>query len=76
MKFFLAVQTVLKVSSNTLMRKCLKYKKYNLKIPFGQDNGDETTRNISNIMYNYRTGELLGFIFIDQDDNVVLMIII
>ena len=46
-------------------------KKYNLKIPFAQDNGDESTRNISNIMYNYRTGGTPWFIFIDQDDNVI-----
>lgn len=69
---FLAVQTVFEgASSNTYEKMLEVQKKYNLKIPFGQDNGDETTRNISNIMYNYRTGGTPWFIFIDQEDNVV-----
>ena len=69
---FLAVQTVFEgASSNTYEKMLEVQKKYNLKIPFGQDNGDDSTRNISNIMYNYRTGGTPWFIFIDQDDNVV-----
>jgi len=69
---FLAVQTVFEgTSSNTYEKMLEVQKKYNLKIPFGQDNGDDSTRNISNIMYNYRTGGTPWFIFIDQDDNVV-----
>ncbi|MFH6968282.1 MULTISPECIES: peroxiredoxin family protein [Flavobacterium] len=69
---FLAVQTVFEGSSSNTYDKMLEVqKKYNLKIPFAQDNGDESTRNISNIMYNYRTGGTPWFIFIDQDDNVI-----
>ena len=69
---FLAIQTVFEgASSNTYEKMLEVQKKYNLKIPFGQDNGDESTRNISNIMVNYRTGGTPWFIFIDQDDNVV-----
>ena len=69
---FLAIQTVFEgASSNTYEKMLEVQKKYNLKIPFGQDNGDESTRNISNIMVNYKTGGTPWFIFIDQDDNVV-----
>lgn len=69
---FLAVQTVFEgKSSNTYGKLLETQKKYDLKIPFGQDNGDETTRNISNIMYNYKTGGTPWFILIDQNNNVV-----
>lgn len=69
---FLAVQTVFEgASSNTYEKMLEVQKKYNLKIPFGQDNGDNTTRNISNLMYNYRTGGTPWFIFIDQEENVI-----
>lgn len=69
---FLAVQTVFEgASSNTYERMLEVQKKYNLKIPFGQDNGDISTREISNMMYNYRTGGTPWFIFIDKEDNVI-----
>lgn len=69
---FIAVQTVFEgASSNTYEKMLEVQKKYNLKIPFGQDNGDDSTRNISNIMYNYRTGGTPWFIFIDKEDNVI-----
>lgn len=69
---FLAVQTVFEGQHANTFEKMLEVqKKYNLHIPFGQDNGDASTRNISNIMYNYRTGGTPWFIFIDQDNNVV-----
>lgn len=69
---FLAVQTVFEGRSSNTYEKMLEVqKKYSLKISFGQDNGDTSTKNISNIMYNYHTGGTPWFIFIDQDDNVV-----
>ena len=69
---FLAIQTVFEGKSSNTYEKMLEVqKKYNLKIPFAQDNGDESTKGISNIMYNYRTGGTPWFIFIDQDNNVV-----
>lgn len=69
---FLAIQTVFEGESRNTYEKMLEVqKKYNLKIPFGQDNGDESTGNISNIMVNYKTGGTPWFIFIDQEDNVV-----
>lgn len=69
---FLAVQTVFEGESQNTFEKMLEVqKKYELEIPFGQDNGDETTRNISNIMFNYRTGGTPWFIFIDKENNVV-----
>jgi thiol-disulfide isomerase/thioredoxin len=69
---FLAVQTVFEGKEANTFEKMLEVqKKYNLHIPFGQDNGDASSRNISNIMYNYRTGGTPWFIFIDQENNVV-----
>ncbi|MFK7001056.1 peroxiredoxin family protein [Flavobacterium oreochromis] len=69
---FLAIQTVFEGNSSNTYEKMLEIqKKYNLKIPFAQDNGNSSTNNISNIMVNYRTGGTPWFIFIDQNDNVV-----
>lgn len=69
---FLAIQTVFEgESSNTYEKMIEVQKKYQLEIPFGQDNGDNTTQNISNIMYHYRTGGTPWFIFIDQEDRVL-----
>ncbi|MEZ5047189.1 MAG: redoxin family protein [Chitinophagaceae bacterium] len=69
---FLAIQTVFEGKSSNTFEKLLETQnKYNLKIPFGQDNGDANTNHISDIMYNYRTGGTPWFIFIDQNNNVV-----
>ena len=46
-------------------------KQYNLKIPFGQDEGNESTNNFSSTMYHYRTGGTPWFILIDQEGKVV-----
>jgi len=46
-------------------------KKYDLKIPFGHDVGNENTGSRSSTMYHYRTGGTPWFIFIDQNDIVV-----
>ena len=45
-------------------------KKYELKIPFGHDAGNDD-KSTSNIMKNYHTGGTPWFILIDQSDNVV-----
>ncbi len=69
---FLAIQTVFEGQhANTLERLLEIQKEYDLKIPFGHDTGDETTHNISNTMYHYRTGGTPWFIFIDQQGRVV-----
>ncbi len=69
---FLAVQTVFEgAHANTLERVKEIQKQYDLKIPFGHDVGDEKTRNISSIMYNYRTGGTPWFILIDQKGLVI-----
>ena len=69
---FLAIQTVFEgAHANTLKRAKEIQKEYDLKIPFGHDVGDETTRNISSTMFNYRSGGTPWFIFIDQEGKVV-----
>lgn len=68
---FLAVQTVFEGHhANTYDKMVETQKKYELKIPFGHDAGDDD-KSRSNIMTNYRTGGTPWFIFIDQNDNVV-----
>ena len=69
---FLAIQTVFEGAKvNTFDKLAETQEKYDLKIPFGQDNGDETTRNISSTMVNYRTGETPWFILINQEGTVI-----
>lgn len=68
---FLAIQTVFEGhSSNTYDKIVATQKKYNLKIPFGHDAGDDG-KSKSNIMSNYQTGGTPWFILIDKYDNVV-----
>jgi thiol-disulfide isomerase/thioredoxin len=68
---FLAVQTVFEgFEANTYDKMLETQKKYELKIPFGHDAGDDD-KSTSNIMKNYQTGGTPWFIFIDQHDNVV-----
>jgi len=70
-KFF-AIQTVFEGShANTKERMLEVQKQYDLHIPFGHDIGNQHTRNVSSIMYNYRTGGTPWFIFIDKGDTVV-----
>lgn len=70
-KFF-AIQTVFEGShANTKERMLEIQKQYDLHIPFGHDIGNQLTRNVSSIMYNYRTGGTPWFIFIDINDIVV-----
>lgn len=69
---FLAIQTVFEGHyANTYEKVAETQKKYNLKIPFGHDPGDESSNNRSKILTNYNTGGTPWFIFIDKDDNVV-----
>jgi len=68
---FLAVQTVFEGHHENTYEKMLEtQKKYDLKIPFGHDAGDDG-KSHSNIMKNYKTGGTPWFIFIDKHDNVV-----
>ncbi len=69
---FLAVQTVFEgAHANTFERMVEIQKEYDLKIPFGQDEGDATSQNISHIMKNYRTGGTPWFILIDKNNRVI-----
>jgi thiol-disulfide isomerase/thioredoxin len=69
---FVAIQTVFEgKNANTFEKLKETQKKYELKIPFGQDNGNNATNGISAIMYNYHTGGTPWFIFIDENDNVI-----
>ena len=68
---FLAVQTVFEGhEANTYEQMVETQKKYDLKIPFGHDAGDDG-KSRSNIMTNYKTGGTPWFILIDQYDQVV-----
>lgn len=68
---FLAVQTVFEgYEENTYDKMVETQKKYELKIPFGHDAGDDG-KSRSNIMTNYKTGGTPWFVLIDQHDNVV-----
>jgi hypothetical protein len=69
---FLAIQTVFEgKEANTFDRVKEIQQQYELAIPFGHDVGGPATRNISSVMYNYRTGGTPWFIFIDQNGTVV-----
>ena len=68
---FLAVQTVFEGHhANTYEKMLETQKKYDLKIPFGHDAGDDG-KSRSNIMTNYGTGGTPWFILIDKNNNVV-----
>ncbi|WP_420570660.1 peroxiredoxin family protein [Kordia sp.] len=68
---FLAIQTVFEGFDENTFEKMLEVqKKYNLKIPFGHDAGNDG-KSTSNIMKNYQTGGTPWFIFIDRHDNIV-----
>ena len=69
---FMAIQTVFEGrDANTKESMLEVQEKYDLHIPFGHDVGNEKTRNISSVMYHYRTGGTPWFIFIDQKGTVV-----
>ncbi len=69
---FLAIQTVFEGKhANTFERMKEVQKQYDLDIPFAHDEGDSTTRNISSVMHDYKTGGTPWFILIDQNNQVV-----
>ena len=69
---FFAIQTVFEGAKvNTFDKLSETQEKYNLTIPFGHDVGDETTRNRSSTMFNYRTGGTPWFILVNQEGTVV-----
>lgn len=68
---FLAIQTVFEgFAENTYDKMLETQKKYDLKIPFGHDAGNDD-KSQSNFMKNYQTGGTPWFVFIDQNDNIV-----
>ena len=68
---FLAIQTVFEgFEANTYDKMLETQERYELRIPFGHDAGDDDL-STSNIMMNYQTGGTPWFIFIDQHNNVV-----
>ncbi len=68
---FLAVQTVFEGHhENTYEKMVETQKKYDLKIPFGHDAGEDG-KSRSNIMTNYQTGGTPWFLFIDKHDRIV-----
>jgi len=68
---FVAIQTVFEgYQENTFAKMLETQKKYELKIPFGHDAGDDG-KSRSNFMQNYQTGGTPWFVLIDQNDKVV-----
>lgn len=68
---FLVIQTVFEGhDTNTFDKIRETQKKYDLKIPFGHDAGDDG-KSRSNIMMNYQTGGTPWFILIDKKDNII-----
>ncbi len=69
---FAAIQTVFEGShANTYDRMVEIQKQYELQIPFGHDDGKDTSRKISSTMQHYRTGGTPWFILIDESGKVV-----
>lgn len=69
---FLAIQTVFEgKAQNTFGKLKATQTQYELNIPFGQDEGDAGTGDISSVMYHYRTGGTPWFILIDQNRRVI-----
>lgn len=69
---FLAIQSVFEGHESNTYEKMLEVqRKYDLNIPFAQDEGNAGTGHIATTMRNYRTGGTPWFIFIDQNDQVV-----
>lgn len=68
---FAAIQTVFEgYHENTFAKMLETQKKYELKIPFGHDAGDDG-KSRSNFMESYQTGGTPWFVFIDQNDKIV-----
>ncbi len=68
---FIAIQTVFEGhDENTYEKMVETQKKYDLKIPFGHDAGNDG-KSRSKIMDNYQTGGTPWFILIDKHNNIV-----
>ncbi len=68
---FFAIQTVFEGHHENTFDKIRKVQeRYDLKIPFGHDAGNDE-KSTSNMMNNYQTGGTPWFIFIDKFDNIV-----
>lgn len=68
---FLAIQTVFEgYKENTYDQISEMQKKYDLKIPFGHDAGDDD-HSRSNFMTDYKTGGTPWFVLIDKNDRIV-----
>ena len=68
---FIAIQTVFEGHHENTFDKMLEtQKKYDLKIPFGHDAGDDG-KSRSNFMLNHQTGGTPWCVFIDQNDSVI-----
>ncbi len=68
---FLAIQTVFEGHSENTYEKMMEtQKKYDLKIPFGHDAGDDG-KSRSNVMTNFQTGGTPWFLFIDKHNHIV-----
>lgn len=69
---FLAIQTVFEGAAQNSYDKIIEtQKKYDLKIPFGHDDGSQNGESRSSTMADYQTGGTPWFIFIDEQDNIV-----
>jgi thiol-disulfide isomerase/thioredoxin len=69
---FLAIQTVFEGADENTFDKIIEtQKQYDLKIPFGHDDGSQNGENRSSTMIDYQTGGTPWFIFIDEQDNIV-----
>ncbi len=69
---FFAIQTVFEgAHTNTKEKLNETQDKYDLKIPFGHDKGNNASGNRSITMRDYRTGGTPWFIFVDQEGKVV-----
>ena len=68
---FVAIQTVFEGHNENTFEKMLEIQqRYNLRIPFGHDAGDDG-KSRSNFMQKYQTGGTPWFVFIDQNDKMV-----
>jgi thiol-disulfide isomerase/thioredoxin len=69
---FFAIQTVFEgQTENTFDKLHQNQKKYDLKIPFGHDCGDDTTHFTSKTMRQYQTGGTPWFVVIDSNGIVI-----
>lgn len=69
---FLSVQTVFEGQRVNNKKKLAKtQEKYQLDIPFGQDDGSNMDRDYSNIMHQYKTGGTPWVIIIDKTGKVI-----